>query len=62
MCEIMEELKREAAEEAAKSRDMEVAAKMLKKGRITEEEAMEDFDLTQDEVRQIIERNGICLR
>ena len=62
MCEIMEELKREAAEEAAKSRDMEVAAKQLKKGRITEEEAMEDFDLTQDEVRQIIERNGICLR
>ena len=62
MCEIMEELKREAAEEAAKSRDMEVAAKQLKKGIITEEEAMDNFDLTEDEIRQIAAPNAVFFK
>jgi len=54
MCEIMEE--------AIKYDRMETAAKMLKKGIITEEEAMDNFDLTEDEIRQIAAPNAVFFK
>lgn len=60
MCEIIEKLQKESAAEATLKKAMEIALKLLKKGKDTVTEIAETTDLPLDTIKQLAIDNGIA--
>ena len=59
MCEIIEKLQKESAAEATLKKAMEIALKLLKKGKDTVAEIADTTDLPMDTIKQLAIDNGI---
>ena len=59
MCEIIENLQKESAAEAALKKAMDIALKLLKKGKISVSEIADTTDLPMDTVKQLAIDNNI---
>lgn len=56
MCKINEKMRNEAAEEAKKENSIDIALKMLSRGKLTIEEIAEDSGLALEEVKELADQ------
>ncbi len=59
MCRIMEDFAKEERKEAREERTIEMAAKLLESGKMTEEEIIELYKLTEKQMKAIKERVAV---